>query len=75
MDLLILDEIGAVPFSEKGARLFLQVVAQNCERRSLIMTTNLDFSQWPPVFGSEQLTGARLDRDLGLLEQLSLREG
>ena len=32
------------------------------ERQSLIMTTNLDFSQWPQVFGSEQLTGALLDR-------------
>jgi len=36
-----------VPFSEKGAQLFFQVVAQSYERQSLIMTTNLDFSQWP----------------------------
>jgi len=62
MDLLIIDEIGYVPFSEKGAQLFFQVVAQSYERQSLIMTTNLDFSQWPQVFGSEQLTGALLDR-------------
>jgi len=62
MDVLILDEIGYVPFSEKGAQLFFQVVAQSYERQSLIMTTNLDFSQWPQVFGSEQLTGALLDR-------------
>jgi DNA replication protein DnaC len=61
-DLLIIDEIGYVPFSEKGAQLFFQVVAQSYERQSLIMTTNLDFSQWPQVFGSEQLTGALLDR-------------
>lgn len=47
MDLLILDEIGYVPFSEKGAQLFFQVAAQSYERQSLIMTTNLDFSQWP----------------------------
>jgi DNA replication protein DnaC len=62
MDLLIIDEIGYVPFSEKGAQLFFQAVAQSYERQSLIMTTNLDFSQWPQVFGSEQLTGALLDR-------------
>jgi DNA replication protein DnaC len=62
MDLLIIDEIGYVPFSEKGAQLFFQVVAQSYERQSLIMTTNLEFSQWPQVFGSEQLTGALLDR-------------
>jgi DNA replication protein DnaC len=62
MDLLIIDEIGYVPFSEKGAQLFFQVAAQSYERQSLIMTTNLDFSQWPQVFGSEQLTGALLDR-------------
>ena len=62
MDLLIIDEIGYVPFSEKGAQLFFQVAAQSYERQSLIMTTNLDFSQWPQVFGSEQLTGALLAR-------------
>jgi DNA replication protein DnaC len=62
MDVLIIDEIGYVPFSEKGAQLFFQAVAQSYERQSLIMTTNLDFSQWPQVFGSEQLTGALLDR-------------
>jgi len=62
MDLLIIDEIGYLPFSEKGAQLFFQVAAQSYERQSLIMTTNLDFSQWPQVFGSEQLTGALLDR-------------
>jgi len=62
MDLLIIDEIGYVPFSEKGAQFFFQVVAQSYERQSLIMTANLDFSQWPQVFGSEQLTGALLDR-------------
>ncbi|MDP2045945.1 MAG: IS21-like element helper ATPase IstB [Deltaproteobacteria bacterium] len=62
IDLLIIDEIGYVPFSEKGAQLFFQAVAQSYERQSLIMTTNLDFSQWPQVFGSEQLTGALLDR-------------
>lgn len=67
MDLLVIDEIGYVPFSEKGAQLFFQVVAQSYERQSLIMTTNLDFSQWPQVFGSEQLTGALLTHHAHIL--------
>lgn len=62
MDLLVIDEVGYAPFSEKGSQLFFQVVAQGYERQSLIITTNLEFSQWPQVFGSEQLTGALLDR-------------
>ncbi len=51
----------ALPTLNK-AQLFFQVVAQSYERQSLIITTNLEFSQWPQVFGSEQLTGALLDR-------------
>lgn len=62
LDLLIIDEIGYVPFSEKGAQLFFQAITDSYERQSIIMTTNLEFSKWPQVFHSEQLTGALLDR-------------
>ncbi len=62
LDLLIIDEIGYVPFSERGAELFFQVVTNAYERQPIIMTTNLDFTKWPQVFHSEQLTGALLDR-------------
>jgi DNA replication protein DnaC len=62
MDLLIIGEVVYVPFSEKGSQLFFQVAAQSYEWQTLINTTNLEFSQWPQVFGSEQLTGALLDR-------------
>ena len=72
MDLLIIDEVGYVPFSEKGAQLFFQMVAASYERQSLIMTTNLEFSKWPEVFGSEQLTGALLDRLTHHAEILSM---
>ena len=62
LDLLIIDEIGYVPFTERGAQLFFQVSADSYERQSIIMTTNLEFSKWPQVFHSEQLIGALLDR-------------
>lgn len=62
MDLLILDEIGYVPFSRSGAELLFHVCAARYERGSLIITTNLPFSQWTEVFGDERLTGALLDR-------------
>ena len=61
-DLLILDELGYVPFTKAGAELLFEVVSRAYERQSLIVTTNLPFEQWPQVCGSERLTGAMLDR-------------
>ena len=62
LDLLILDELGYVPFSKPGAELLFDVVARAYERSSLIVTTNLPFEHWTEVMGSERLTGALLDR-------------
>ena len=62
LDLLILDELGYVPFSKTGAELLFDVVSRAYERTSLIVTTNLPFEQWVEVLGSERLTGATLDR-------------
>lgn len=62
LDVLILDELGYVPFSKAGAELLFDVVSQAYERTSLIVTTNLPFEQWTEVMGSERLTGALLDR-------------
>jgi DNA replication protein DnaC len=61
-DLLILDELGYVPFTKAGAELLFEVVSRAYERQSLIVTTNLPFEQWAEVCGSERLTGAMLDR-------------
>lgn len=61
-DLLILDELGYVPFSKAGAELLFDVVSRAYERQSLLVTTNLPFESWVEVLGSERLTGALLDR-------------
>src|SRR3954452_24563316 len=61
-DLLVLDELGYVPFTKPGAELLFEVVSRAYERTSLMVTTNLPFEQWTEVLGSERLTGALLDR-------------
>jgi DNA replication protein DnaC len=62
LDLIVLDELGYVPFSKAGAELLFDVVSRAYERTSLIVTTNLSFESWVEVMGSERLTGALLDR-------------
>jgi len=61
-DLLILDELGYVPFTKTAAELLFEVISRAYERLSLIVTTNLPFEQWVEIFGCERLTGALLDR-------------
>jgi DNA replication protein DnaC len=61
-DILILDELGYVPFSRTAAELLFEVVSRAYERLSLIVTTNLPFESWVEIFGCERLTGALLDR-------------
>ena len=60
--LIVLDELGYVPFSKTGAELLFEVVSRAYERQSLVITTNLPFENWTEVLGSERLTGATLDR-------------
>lgn len=61
-ELIIIDELGYVPFSKTGAELLFEIISRAYERLSLILTTNLPFEQWTEVMGSERLTGATLDR-------------
>ena len=61
-ELLILDELGYIPFSKEGAELLFQVLAERHERGSVIITTNLGFADWTQVFGDPALTAALLDR-------------
>lgn len=61
-DLLILDELGYVPFTKAGAEQLFDVVSRAYEQQSLLVTTNLPFENWVEVFGNERLTGALLDR-------------
>jgi DNA replication protein DnaC len=62
LDLLILDEVGFVPFTPDGARLLFQVCSDRYLKGTLMVTTNLEFARWTEVFGDERLTGALLDR-------------
>jgi DNA replication protein DnaC len=62
LDLIVLDELGYVPFSKAGAELLFETVSRAYERTSVIVTTNLPFEAWVEVMGSERLTGALLDR-------------
>ena len=62
LELIVLDELGYVPFSKAGAELLFEVVGRAYERTSLMLTTNLPFEEWTEILGSERLTGALLDR-------------
>jgi DNA replication protein DnaC len=61
-DVLIVDELGYLSFSRTGAELLFQVFADRYERRSLLLTSNLPFSEWAQVFQGERMTAALLDR-------------
>lgn len=62
LDLLICDEWGYVPVSRDGAQLLFGVISACYEKRSLILTTNLEFSKWINIFNDETMTTAMIDR-------------
>lgn len=61
-ELLILDEWGYVPIDTEGARLLFQIVSDSYERRSVVITTNLEFSRWGTVISDQQMAAAMIDR-------------
>jgi DNA replication protein DnaC len=62
VELLVLDEIGFITLHKEASELLFQIVSDCYEQKSLIITSNLEFSQWNTVFGNDKLTAAMIDR-------------
>lgn len=62
MQLVILDEMGYVPFNKNGSELLFQLISDWYETKSVVITSNIEFSSWNKVFIDPRLTSALVDR-------------
>ncbi len=72
-DLITLDELGYTPQSQEGADLFFQLISQRYERKSLMITTNLVYSEWEKVFLNKSSTAAAVDRIIHKCETFNIK--
>src|SRR2546425_477794 len=70
--LLVIDEIGYLSYDARAAALFFQVVSRRYERKSLVLTTNLPFSEWPTIFPNAATATALIDRVVHHAEILTI---
>jgi len=62
VELLVLDEVGFITLHKEASELLFQVVSDCYEQKSIIITSNMEFSQWNSIFGNDKLTAAMIDR-------------
>src|ERR1700735_1615226 len=71
--LIVVDEVGYIPFEAEAANLFFQLVSSRYERASLIVTSNKPFGRWGEVFGDDVVAGAMIDRLLHHAEVIAVK--
>jgi DNA replication protein DnaC len=71
--LIIVDEVGYLPFEQDAANLFFQLVSSRYEHASLVLTSNLPFSGWGGVFGDQAVAAAMIDRIVHHADVLTLK--
>lgn len=71
--MIIVDEVGHIPFEQDAANLFFQLVSSRYEHASLILTSNLPFSRWGDVFGDQVVAAAMIDRIVHHADVLTLK--